>query len=407
MIVMTCYVPKERMKLESEFIKVIPSNAPNVFQWSLIQGLVLSNVPSLEIVNALSVGTWPNQHKKMFLRGKFEKNDYGKYIEIATINLPVLKQLSRYFKARHILRKSSESEVLIYSTYLPFLAAAAKSKNKRITLIVPDLPLYYNLTRKKSLLSLMYRKINNRITQHYLKGVDRFVLLTEAMHSALNVGVRPYIVLEGIAPIETIESQSLDELPKRSDRENKIILFYSGSLTIKFGVLDLLTILETIPDKKLELWICGKGEGSEMITNYQKTDSRLKYFGFLPIEKVVELQQQASILINPRKPEGTYTKYSFPSKTMEYMLSGKPVVMYKLPGLPDEYLQHLFIVREDELLADCIQRIIGMTNEELGFIGESARNFVINEKGPNKQASRILKLINGGTSFESNKYKME
>lgn len=394
MIIMTCYIPKERMELESEFIKVIPSNAPNVFQWSLIQGLVSNNVPNLEIINALSVGTWPKQHKKAFLRGISEKLDYGKYNEIATINLPVLKQLSRYYMARRLLRKSNESEVLIYSTYLPFLAAVTKFKNKKITLIVPDLPQYYNLTRVQSLIAVFSRKMTNRIIQHYLDKVDRFVLFTEAMSSALKVGERPYIVLEGIAPDGKIETQS-NASSSIHQENDPVIVFYSGSLTIKFGVLDLITFLKENPNANLELWICGSGEGESQILEHQKADSRLKFFGFLPINEVLALQQQATILVNPRKPEGTYTKFSFPSKTMEYMVSGKPVVMYKLPGLPDEYDEFLFLVEKNETLSDTLLRVMKMKETDRKEVGLRAQSFMLETKSSKIQVARIVSLQSG------------
>ena len=38
--------------------------------------------------------------------------------------------------------------------------------------------------------------------------------------------------------------------------------------------------------------------------------------------------------VNPRQNNEEFTKYSFPSKTMEYLASGVPVVAYKLDGIP-------------------------------------------------------------------------
>ena len=41
--------------------------------------------------------------------------------------------------------------------------------------------------------------------------------------------------------------------------------------------------------------------------------------------------------MNPRSADAEYTKYSFPSKTIEYLATGVPVVMNRLPGIPEEY----------------------------------------------------------------------
>ena len=63
---------------------------------------------------------------------------------------------------------------------------------------------------------------------------------------------------------------------------------------------------------------------------------RIEFLGMLPRTDVLELQSKATILVNPRQPVGDFTKYSFPSKTIEYMASGTPLLMYKLPGIPEE-----------------------------------------------------------------------
>ena len=44
-----------------------------------------------------------------------------------------------------------------------------------------------------------------------------------------------------------------------------------------YGVINLLESLQYL-DQTYELWICGKGEAEEDISNYQKNDSRIKIF---------------------------------------------------------------------------------------------------------------------------------
>ena len=76
------------------------------------------------------------------------------------------------------------------------------------------------------------------------------------------------------------------------------------------------------------------------------------------------MQQQATLLVNPRKGHEEYTKYSFPSKTMEYMASGTPTIMYKLPGLPIEYEEYLVLLPDNSqetltaILKQCLYFII-------------------------------------------------
>ena len=72
-----------------------------------------------------------------------------------------------------------------------------------------------------------------------------------------------------------------------------------------------------------------------------KSHANIRYFGFVSHERALELQAKAALLINPRSPKGVFTRYSFPSKTLEYMRSGKPVVCHRLEGIPEEYDPYL------------------------------------------------------------------
>ena len=95
-------------------------------------------------------------------------------------------------------------------------------------------------------------------------------------------------------------------------------------------------------------------------------------------------------------PTGTYTKYSFPSKTMEYLLSGIPTVMYKLEGIPDEYNAFLnyFPSENTNEVADYINELI---NQEYLILLDKAnrgKEFVLKEKNAIVQAQKILDLMN-------------
>ena len=101
----------------------------------------------------------------------------------------------------------------------------------------------------------------------------------------------------------------------------------------RFGIRDLIAAFNEIDDKEFSLWICGFGLDQPFVEVAAKNDSRIIYWGLVEQNRVFEMQQQATLLVNPRKGDAEFTKYSFPSKTMEYMASGTPTVMYKLPGL--------------------------------------------------------------------------
>ena len=45
----------------------------------------------------------------------------------------------------------------------------------------------------------------------------------------------------------------------------------------------------------------------------------------------------ADFLLNPRDTEWPGSKYSFPSKLLEYMLMDRPILSTRMHGIPNEY----------------------------------------------------------------------
>ena len=87
--------------------------------------------------------------------------------------------------------------------------------------------------------------------------------------------------------------------------------------------------------------------------------------------------------------------YSFPSKTIEYLQTGKPFIGYKLDGIPDEYDKYIYYVKNNtiEELKNTIINICTTPIEQLKYKGIEARNFVINNKNYRMQAKKIVDLI--------------
>ena len=151
-----------------------------------------------------------------------------------------------------------------------------------------------------------------------------------------------------------------------------------------------------MPNPDVELWICGSGELKNTIEKSAEKDHRIKFYGLVDRECALMMQRNATILVNPRTSEGAYTKYSFPSKVMEYMLSGRSVIINKLPGIPNEYYKYVYCPKDEsvESLAECISRVLSINENVRDELAQKARNFIINNKNAKVQMSRVLSLIN-------------
>ena len=103
----------------------------------------------------------------------------------------------------------------------------------------------------------------------------------------------------------------------------------------------------------------------------------------------------ATVLVNPRKNVGEYTKYSFPSKIMEYLSSGVPAVAYKLDGIPSEYDGYINYVLGDgaEEFAKVLTNVCECKDGTYSSRAINARDYVLSNKCAAVQAEKILKML--------------
>jgi glycosyltransferase involved in cell wall biosynthesis len=220
-----------------------------------------------------------------------------------------------------------------------------------------------------------------------LDFIDTYVLLTKYMQDALNID-KPFVVIEGISTdaFEKIDDFVFDEKLKT--------IFYSGGLVKKYGILDLVDAFSRIPNENYRLIICGSGEAEGEIIEASKKDSRIIFKGLIPREDVLKYQKAATVLINPRPNNEEYTKYSFPSKVMEYMSSGTPMVAYSLDGMPDEYDKYFFPIKDSkDGMVETLKLVLSLPDKCLIEKGIRAREFVLNSKNGKEQSSKIIQLI--------------
>lgn len=146
-----------------------------------------------------------------------------------------------------------------------------------------------------------------------------------------------------------------------------------------------------IDSSELRLVIYGDGPYAEELKLASIEDSRIEYRGLASNEVVLEEEINATLLVNPRPTNQDFTKYSFPSKNLEYMLSGTPVLTTNLPGMPKEYKDYVFLFEEEtvEGFAKSITEIMNMPRQALLKKGKLAQDFVIREKNKKRQAERI------------------
>jgi glycosyltransferase involved in cell wall biosynthesis len=182
--------------------------------------------------------------------------------------------------------------------------------------------------------------------------------------------------------------------PSPIPAETERAILYAGTLHRQFGIHNLAAAFRLMKDPEAKLWFCGSGDSEDVVRELCKDDPRATFFGFLDQDQVQQLRKRAALLVNPRTAEGEYTKYTFPSTTMEYLASGKPVVMHKLAGIPSSYDPYLFYPEDNtpEALCHTLQYVLDHP-AEAAEKGRRAQAFVLENKSSTVQGRRVVEFL--------------
>lgn len=386
--------PKEYEKtiLENSISGV--QNAANKLQWALVDGLMAQEDTTVSIINSLYIGSYPARYKKLFIPSfEFSANNKQCGYNVGFLNLSGVKVLSRYLTAKKKVKEwaktdnGNEKVIIAYAMTSPMveLLQYVKSNFPKIKCILftPDLPDYMNFAKKTALHKFLKRNhkkhLKNKLTQ-----IDGYVFLTDHMKEWFEKTVN-YTVIEGL-----YNNSQLDENPCKKEK----VILYAGGICKEYGVADLVDAFRQLnaPDWKLEL--IGDGPLLSDLEIIAKEDSRIILRGLVPNKDVVKRQKEVSLLVNPRKGQQVFTKYSFPSKTIEYMASGTPMVGYRLAGIPEEYFEFFYeIPMIENGIKITLESIINTAEASRIEMGLNAEKFIKTKKNAKTQCSKILDFI--------------
>lgn len=368
--------------------------AANALQWHLYNGLCRNLQQEIRLFNVLPVGSFPQYNSRPVIPQQSFATDYCKdNVNVGQCNVKFLRKLLLprriYGILRHWCTKTPGQKLLfVYTLSAEFMTAVSGIKERfpelRVCAIVADLPGMTNLSSRRSVAARLFDRYRAGRTARRLASIDAFSLLTEQMAQYLKL-TQPYCVIEGIA-----DDTERSACPKQKDGLKRIL--YTGTLHSRFGVPLLLLAFALLKDPDYRLILCGTGDSTELVQTAARMDDRIQFLGKLPREKVLELQHEAAVLVNPRQNTEEFAKYSFPSKNLEYLASGTPVIAYKLDGIPAEYDRLIHYVPDcsPESLAEMIVSVCDRDKMAAMERANAAAEFVRKEKNELVQTKKIV-----------------
>lgn len=338
--------------------------------------------------------------KKKWFPAKIDSEEGIVYCHLPAINYPVIKHLFDFLCVFFALCKYSVREkqrtyfcdALNLTSSIAVLIVSAMFRGSTVA-IITDVPQFadYSSTQKSNYEKVFFG-IHRVVTKYTFRLFSHYIFLTEQMNELINVKGKPYTIVEGVV--------DLDEEDRKNDLDDKYdekVIVYAGALREKYGVRKLLRAFMMVENPEVRLWIYGAGELEDEVAKFEGLDERIEYKGVLPNHLIMEVERRATLLVNPRPSDEVFTEYSFPSKNIEYMVSGTPLLTTKLPGIPEEYFDYVFLIEDESEtgFAERIEHIISLGPLELHRKGLKAKKFVLENKSHIAQAEKVIKMLGG------------
>lgn len=220
--------------------------------------------------------------------------------------------------------------------------------------LIYDMYDYYSDSRP---MSASVEKIINRLENKVINNSDVSIICGEwRLEQIKNANPKKVVVIHNTPDIRNIDSKNLIKSSSK-----KVKIGYIGILQEHRLIIEILEQLKN--NKKYELHIGGFGKYEKHIQELANQHSNIYFYGSLPYNDVLCLEQECDILFATYDPSIKNHKFSAPNKIYEAMALGKPIVVCKDTGIDKlvieneiglaiEYDAEDFVTKLDTLIKD-------------------------------------------------------
>ncbi|MEU4470482.1 glycosyltransferase [Micromonospora sp. NPDC023888] len=363
----------------------------HTFAWGLVRSLRAADCP-VHLLSAAPVSTWPGNRQIRFRAGRFRQDDVDGHL-LAFVNLLGLKHVTRFLAAwrtgSRALREREADVLLVHGVHSPFLwfgVLRARRCGVRVVPVLTDPPGVMLPTDGR--LVRLLRGLDVALVRAALARCCGVIALTAALAEDFAPG-RPRLVLEGISCADPAGPP----VPPGATRD----IVYAGGLSRAYGVDRLVEAFRGLPGDDLRLCVYGRGELAGWLRDQATVDRRILPPALLPRQELLPRLARATVLVNPRPVDQDFVRWSFPSKIIEYLAAGVPVVSTRLPGIPAEYAPWLSFAEPDTAagLRTAVSRVLELPAEQARALGAGGARFVRETRDPATQGRRLSDFLAG------------
>lgn len=324
----------------------VPHIASQKFSWSVIRAL-RSEFDAVYNISSCDIRNYPAGAKMAFSSRSFSRHGVKGFF-VGFINLMVLKHLTRMlvllFVVPAVTIRQRARFMLVHGSHTPFMLAAIFSRlvlRVRIAILLTDQ--HGREVASDGCMGRLFRGLDTWLMSLLLRRFDAHICLSPAFVSKF--GLQKVFVVPGILNEEFKASVAANRTPEEG-REYFDIVF-AGSVVSENGVDRLIQAVERMHDPRVRLFVYGAGPLVGDVQSASRRDARIHYGGVLHGKALTCALLDASLLVNPRPVRDEYAQTSFPSKLIEYMATGVPILTTRLSGIPDEIRDCFYFIDDD------------------------------------------------------------
>jgi glycosyltransferase involved in cell wall biosynthesis len=386
-------VPNDKRYWNSAF-----SAAGSMFQTNLLLALKRAGLRIDPVLSFVPLPSFPRS-KTVVVGPSSTELSNGLSIQLLPyINITPLKQLSigamTFLSLALWAWKHRREQRVIYSYNLTvppglFSWAAARLTRSKLVASLNDINV-----PGETVPGTWSTRLDYRLHRWLIPRLDGHVAVADAIMQDF-APERAFIRVEG-GVTETVFQQTA---VRSTSTDGTFTMVAAARLDASNGVQLLLDAFERVSEPRWRLIIAGSGPLEDAVKVAASRDPRITFAGFLPFEKVLQLYTRADLLLNIRATRTLHTRYFFPSKLMEYLASGTPVLTTDTGHVEQEFGDFVYLLRDEsaDAIIDSLRQIAALSGDERLARGSRAREYMQQSKTWDAQGKRLAQYIDGLT----------
>lgn len=335
------------------------------FGWSLARA-IKSGVGSVFLASSVPIQNYPRGRKILFKGVRFAE-DGIEGLMLGFVNVLVLKHVTRLLACLVRLpleiRRRRIDWIVLHGVHTPFLLFGLLARMAGIRLLVMLTDPAGVILPTDGLLTRILKRLDASFIRWMVKRADGYMCLSPAMVESFQLA-KPSICFPGILNSAFQQAVAAQEQATGKGAAGRTIV-YAGGLTSAYGVDSLIDAVKSIDSPDVRLVLYGRGDQQAKIADLAGRDRRFHYGGYVGDDELVPALLAADVLVNPRPAGKRFAVLSFPSKLIEYLATGRPVLSTRIASIPPALAPYFNFVEEEgaEGIRAALLRLLGAPDD--------------------------------------------